>query len=116
MLTSARSWNYGDSLFMVLKPAVYRHQEHDLVLGEIALFVGEHFIVSVRHGTAGDLSRVRRRIEARPDLLRLGTSAVLHGILDQVVDDYRAIATDLEQQIEQEVEAEVLLPKGDCSP
>nr|MDQ6949232.1 hypothetical protein [Actinomycetota bacterium] len=100
----------------VLKPARYRRREHAVELGEIFLFVGTHFVVSVRHGKATELSGVRHAIEARPDLLRMGPSAVLHGILDHVVDDYRAATTDLEQQIEEEIEAEVLLPKSRCSP
>src|SRR3984893_11333490 len=107
---------YGDSLFMVLKPARYLDRDKRVELGEILLFVGEHFLVSVRHGRASELSGVRNMVESRPDLMRLGPSGALHEILDKVVDDYRSVVTDLEQQIAEEVEAEVLLPNGSCSP
>jgi magnesium transporter len=55
-------------------------------------------------------------MERSPALAKLGPSSALHGILDKVVDDYRSVLTDLEQQIAEEVEAEVLLPNGNCSP
>jgi magnesium transporter len=108
--------HYGDSLFMVLKPARYIEEDKRVELGEILLFVGRHFLVSVRHGRASELSGVRRLIESRPDLMRLGPGSALHGILDKVVDDYSLVVTDLEQQIAEEVEAEVLLPNGRVSP
>ncbi len=107
---------YGDSLFMVLKPARYLYEDKHVEVGEILLFVGQHFLVSVRHGRASELTGVRHMIESRPDLVRMGPGSALHGILDKVVDDYRLVVTDLEQQIADEVEAEVLLPNGKCSP
>ena len=105
---------YGDSLFVVLRPTTYVRQQHDVRVGEILLFVGPNFVVSVRHGEAGELAGVRRRIEARPDLLRLGSGAVVYAILDHVVDGYRHVAEDMEDQIQDEIEAEVLLPGGEC--
>jgi magnesium transporter len=108
--------HYGDSLFLVLKPAHYVDGDKRVEVGEILLFVGEHFLVSVRHGPASELSGVRQTVESRPDLMRLGPGSALHGILDKVVDDYRSVLTDLEQQIAEEVEAEVLLPNGSVSP
>jgi magnesium transporter len=75
-------------------------------LGEILLFVGEGFIVAVRHGEASGLKEVRRNLELRPDFLANGPSAVLYGIVDRVVDDYIPVVTGLEDDIEQ-VEAEV---------
>jgi magnesium transporter len=107
---------YGDSLFIVLRPTIYAREQHDVQVGEILLFVGANFIVSVRHGEAGELAGVRRSIEARPDLLRLGPGAVLYAILDRVVDGYRKVAEDMEDQIQDEIEAEVLLPDGECGP
>ena len=107
---------YGDSLFIVLKPTRYVPSEHDIQVGEILLFVGAKFVISVRHGEAGELSSVRRTIEARPDLLRLGPSAVVYAILDSVVDGYRKVAADLEDQIQEEIEAEVLLPNASVGP
>lgn len=107
---------YGDSLFIVLKPTIYVAAAHDVQIGEILLFVGEKFIVSVRHGEPGELTVVRKTIESRPDLLRLGPSAVVYAILDSVVDGYRKVAADLEDQIQDEIEAEVLLPNGKIGP
>jgi magnesium transporter len=103
---------YGDSLFIVIRPTVYLREQHDVQVGEILLFVGPNFVVSVRHGQAGELAGVRRAIEGRPDLLRLGPSAVVYGVLDHVVDGYRRVSEDMEDQIQDEIEAEVLLPGG----
>lgn len=107
---------YGNSLFMVLRPTLYVREQHDVRVGEILLFVGPNFVVSVRHGEEGALAGVRRTIEARPDLLRLGPGAVVYGILDHVVDGYRRVSQDMEDQIQDEIEAEVLLPGGECGP
>jgi magnesium transporter len=94
---------YGDSLFLVLKTA--RWEDGDVELGEILLFVGEGFIVSVRHGETA-LHDVRLRLEERPDLLRCGPGAALHAIVDKVVDDYEPVIEQLDAAIK-EVEAEV---------
>jgi len=107
---------YGDSLFIVLKPTLYVPAEHDVQVGEILLFVGRKFIVSVRHGEVGELIGVRKTIESRPDLLKHGPSAVVYAILDNVVDGYRKVVNDLEDQIQEEIEAEVLLPNGKAGP
>jgi magnesium transporter len=97
---------YGDALFMVLKTARYVDPEEVIALGEIMLFVGSDFIVTVRHGQQSQLTQVRERIEADPDHLRCGTGAVLHAILDQVVDDYFPATRGVEDDIE-EIETQV---------
>jgi len=107
---------YGNSLFIVLNPTLYVPAEHDVQVVEILLFVGERFVISVRHGEAGELASVRRAIEARPDLLRHGPGAVVYAIMDAVVDGYRKVSADMEDQIQDEIEAEVLLPNGTCGP
>jgi magnesium transporter len=94
---------YGDSLFLVLKTA--RWESGDVELGEILLFVGDGFIVSVRHGETA-LHDVRLRLEERPDLLKCGPGAALHAIVDRVVDDYEPVVAQLDAAIK-EVEAEV---------
>ncbi|MGH3103602.1 MAG: magnesium/cobalt transporter CorA [Gaiellaceae bacterium] len=96
---------YGDSLFVVLKTARYVEDEAAIELGEILLFVGEDFIVSVRHGETA-LHDVRLRMEARPDLLRCGPGAALHAIVDRVVDDYEPVIEALDGAIK-DVEGEV---------
>src|SRR3954447_17308400 len=100
---------YEDTLFVVLKTACYIDETEDVETGEILLFVGDGFIVSVRHGDASDLHGVRTQAEERGDLLRCGTSAVLHAIIDRVVDDYEPVLVGIEDAIE-EVEQEVFSP------
>ena len=96
---------YDDTLFVVLKTARYLDEIDEVELGEIQLFVGEGFIVTVRHGET-KLHDVRLRLEQRPDLLRLGPAAALHAIIDRVVDDYGPIIGSLEHDVRQ-VEADV---------
>jgi magnesium transporter len=96
---------YGDSLFLVLKTARYVDETEEIELGEIQIFVGEGFIITVRHGET-KLHDVRLQLEQRPDLLKLGPGAALYAIIDRVVDDYVPISAGLEQDI-RDVEAEV---------
>ena len=103
---------YDDTLFLVLKSARYVDDEEALEIGEIMLFVHRGFIVSVRHGQASALADVRAQIEARPDLLRCGPGAVLHAIVDRVVDDYEVVVEGVENDV-QEVEAQVFSPDAD---
>jgi magnesium transporter len=101
---------YGDSLFVVLKTARYVDSDEMVELGEIMLFIGDGFVVVVRHGQATELRSVRGRMESRPDMLRRGPGAVLLAIVDQVVDDYVPVVEALDndiQQIEQEVFSEL---------
>lgn len=97
---------YEDTFLLVLKPARYDDPSESIELGEILVFVGEGFVVAVRHGEATPLARVRQRLEERPDLLVHGPGAVVHAILDHVVDGYFPVVAGLEQDVE-EVEAEV---------
>lgn len=97
---------YEETFLLVLKPARYDDPSESIELGEILIFVGEGFVVAVRHGSATPLATVRQRLERRPDLLVHGPGAVVHGILDHVVDEYFPVVAGLEQDVE-EVEAEV---------
>lgn len=101
---------YGDSLFMVLHPARYIDATETVEFGEILLFVGADFLISVRHGAASALHEVRLQVEQRPDLLRCGPGAILHAIVDRVVDDYQPVINGIENDIE-EVEADVFSPQ-----
>ncbi|MCU1373319.1 MAG: magnesium transporter CorA, partial [Actinomycetia bacterium] len=92
---------YGDNVFVVLKTATYADHEEIVQLGEVMVFVGEHFVVSVRHGEHGSLTDVRDHIEADPERLRCGPTAVLHAIVDHVVDQYDAVGADLDVDIDQ---------------
>jgi magnesium transporter len=87
-----------DQLFVVLKTARY-FEPDTLEFGEILIFVGDTFIVSVRHGQATPLHEVRVALEKRPEMLRCGGGAVLHAIMDKVVDDYTPVLTNLDADI-----------------
>jgi magnesium transporter len=100
---------YDDTLFVVLKTAHYHDDTETVEIGEILLFVGDGFIVTVRHGTASELHDVRLKSEKRPDLLRCGPGAVLHAIVDRVVDDYEPVLAGIEDDIE-ELEEDVFSP------
>jgi magnesium transporter len=102
---------YDDTLFVVLKPARYLEDDEVVEFGEILAFVGRHFILVVRHGEATELTTVRRSLESRQDLLALGPSAVLHAIMDRIVDAYDPVAAELARDID-EVESEVFSVNG----
>ena len=90
---------YGDSLLVVLKPARYAAGEQEVEFGEILIFVGDGFIITVRHGEAA-LHAVRLWTEERPDLLRCGPGAALYAIVDRIVDDYQPVIDALDRDIE----------------
>ena len=79
---------YGHTLFAVLRPARYLDDVEKVEFGELHVFVGPDFVVTVRHAESPDLAQVRRRLEQTPELLRLGPEAVFYAILDQLVDEY----------------------------
>ena len=97
---------YGETVFMVLKAAHYDDAKEEVDFGELHLFAGANFIVTVRHSEGPDLSVVRRRMEKSPDALKEGTEAVLYGILDAVVDGYSPVVAGLANDID-EIETQV---------
>jgi magnesium transporter len=97
---------YGDTLFLVLKTARYVDPDEVITLGDIMLFVGRDFILSVRHGAGSGLTQVRERVESDEKMLRCGTGAVLHAIVDHVVDEYFPALEGVENDID-EIEAQV---------
>lgn len=92
---------YEDSLFLVLKTLRYIDRTSDIETGEVMAFVGDGFVVTVRHAQASSLAPARRRLEADPDLVRWGPSAALYVICDAVVDAYLSIAGEVEYDLEQ---------------
>ena len=94
-----------------------RYVEHDeltatsevVETGEIMVFIGMDFVITVRHGGHGSLGALREGLEDEPELLAKGPSAVLHAIADHVVDDYLAVADAVQDDID-EVETEVFSP------
>jgi len=105
---------YDETLFVVLRPARYVDETETVEFGEVHVFVGEDFVVTVRHGKASGLGRVRKRLEGDPDLLRLGPEAILYAVMDQVADDYGPVVAGLENDID-EIETEVFSGKPGVS-
>jgi magnesium transporter len=97
---------YGDVLFVVLRPARYLDESEEVEFGEVHVFVGPDFVVTVRHSEAPDFGAVRRRLESQPDLLRRGPEAVLYAIVDKVVDGYYPVVAGVGNDID-EIETEV---------
>ncbi|MET8011710.1 magnesium and cobalt transport protein CorA [Streptomyces sp. NPDC005271] len=101
---------YGETLFVVLRAARYLDAPEEVDFGEMHVFVGPDFVITVRHGAAPDLSAVRGRMESTPELLALGPEAVLYAILDAVVDGYAPVVAGVQNDID-EIETEVF--RGD---
>ena len=97
---------YGDTLFCVLRTARYVDDTETVEFGEVHVFASPHSVVTVRHGEALDIGAVRRALESRPDLLRRGPVAILHAIMDRVLDDYAPVVAGVENDID-EIEDEV---------
>ncbi|MBA3339052.1 MAG: magnesium/cobalt transporter CorA [Geodermatophilaceae bacterium] len=107
---------YDDMLFMVLKTAGY--VEHDeltatsqiVETGEVMVFLGANYVITVRHGRLSPLRGLRQRLEEQPELLALGPAAVLWGVADGIVDEYVVVADAVEDDVD-EVEAQVFSPE-----
>ena len=97
---------YGDVLFVVLRPARYVDPVEVVEIGEVHLFLGPAFVITVRHAEEPDLKEVRHRLEGDPDLLRQGPYAVLYAILDKIVDDYGPVLDGLQNDVD-EIEVQV---------
>ncbi|MBW8704207.1 Magnesium transport protein CorA [Streptomyces sp. MBT84] len=108
---------YGDTLFAVFKTVCYvEHKEltatSEIVnTGEIMVFIGPAFVITVRHGRHGSLGPLREELEAHPHRLAKGPAAVLHAIADHVVDDYLSVTDAVQEDIDQ-VEMDVFADNG----
>ena len=97
---------YDDTLFLVLKTVNYVPHESVVLAreivetGEVMVFVGNNFVVTVRHGGHGGLADVRKRMDADPEHSRLGPYAVMHAIADHVVDHYVEVTNLMESDID----------------
>ena len=97
---------YDDTLFLVLKTVNYVPHEsvaqarQIVETGEIMIFVGKNFVVTVRHGEHGGLHDVRKEMDANPAQMRLGPYAVMHAIADHVVDHYLEVSGLVESDID----------------
>jgi magnesium transporter len=97
---------YDKTLFVVLRAAQYLDDREEVEFGELHLFIGPNFVITVRHAESPDLSVVRTRLESTPELLARGTEAVLYAILDAVVDGYAPVVAGLANDID-EIETQV---------
>ena len=104
---------YDDTLFVVLRPARYVDEVEEVEFGEIHVFVGPRFVLTVRHSEAPEFGTVRQRLEHEPELLRRGPEAVLYAVLDKVVDGYYPVVAGLGNDID-EIEAEVFSGDPRC--
>jgi len=97
----AKLERYDNILFVVLRPARYMDEEERVEFGEVHVFVGPDFVLTIRHAESPNLAMVRHRMEGTPELLALGPEAVLYAILDQVVDEYGPVVAGLENDIDE---------------
>jgi magnesium transporter len=100
---------YDDMLFLVLKTLWYVDEQDAVETGEINLFVGPDFVITVRHGEGIDLAASRRDLERRAQVLEHGPMAVMYAICDRVVDEYEKVGASLEVDVD-EVEESVFSP------
>jgi len=89
---------YGDSLFTVLHTVEIAGGE--LSVGEVAVFVGRNYVLSVRQRTERGFQDVRARCEREPDLMRHGAGYVLYALMDAVVDRYVPVLDAVETELE----------------
>jgi magnesium transporter len=94
---------YDDSLFVVLQTLepISDAVDTSLITGEVAIFVGRNYVLSVRHRTQKGFNDVRARCEREPELLRHGSGFVLYALMDTVVDRYFPILNSMESELEQ---------------
>ncbi len=97
----AKLERYGHTLFVTLRPARYLDVDERVEFGELHVFVGADFVVTIRHSESPDLANVRTRLERQPELLALGPEAVLYAVLDEVVDEYLPVVAGLENDIDE---------------
>ncbi|WP_189921019.1 magnesium and cobalt transport protein CorA [Kitasatospora xanthocidica] len=100
---------YQGSLFIALKTLGYAPGAHVVTVGEVMVFLGHDFVMTVRHGEDSPLGGLRSRLEQEPELLRYGPSSVLHSVADTIVDGYVEVATGLQADLD-ELEADIFAP------
>jgi magnesium transporter len=108
----AKMEDYGRHYFVVLRTVRYDEAREEVEFGEIHVFAGPGFAITLRHGRASELSSSRQRLEARPELLEEGPVSVIWAVLDKVVDDYEPVAARLGADVE-EVEVRVFETRTD---
>ncbi len=108
---------FGDDLFMVISTVAYVDHEEltetsEIVsTGQVMVFLGDHFVITVRRGEHAQLSELRRSLEADPQRLAQGPSTVLYAIADKIIDDYMEVVHEFETDLD-EVETRVFSRQG----
>ena len=108
---------HESDIFLALRTLAYvdrvdREAGGDVVeTGAVMVFLGEYFVITIRHGKHASMAGLRRRLEDNPDQLALGPSAVLHAVTDKAVDDYLAVVDSVQQDLE-EIETTVFAPRA----
>jgi magnesium transporter len=97
---------YDNTIFVVMKTLRYIEETSDVETGEVMLFVGDRFVVTVRRGEANPLAGVRQGLEGNADGMRHGAIAVVHAVMDSIVDNYVSIDAELQKDLE-DIEASV---------
>jgi len=100
---------YDDSMFLTLKTLWYVDAEDAVETGEINIFAGRDFVITVRHGRGQELHSARARLESDSAILTHGPSAVIYAVCDSVVDGYTDVVRELEVDVD-EIEASVFSP------
>ena len=108
----AKIEQYESSLFMVLKTLRYIEATSDIETGEVMVFTGDRFVVTVRRGEANPLAGVRSRLEVATERLRHGPDAVLHAVMDSVVDNYVLVDREVSMDLDA-IETQVFAATGD---
>jgi len=96
--------------FVLVKVLTYQPETHEVDVGQVSVFVGPHYVVTVRHGTTRDLRELRDRVARRPDVLVRGPYGLLHAVVDQVVDGYLVVGEQVQAAVE-ELEERVFSPR-----
>lgn len=97
----AKLERYGETMFVVLRPASYDDRNERVDFGEVHLFVGRQFVITVRRGAVPDLTAAREALEAEPQFLGTGPEAMLTAFLDVIVDGYAPVVAGLVNDIDQ---------------
>ncbi len=91
---------YEGSLLVVLKTLRYVEDTSDIETGEVMVFLGDRFVVTVRRGEGNPLAGVRHRLEENAEHLSLGPAAALHAVMDSVVDNYMLVDREIFEDLD----------------
>jgi magnesium transporter len=97
----AKLERYGDMTFLVLQPARYMDDSETVEFGEVHIFVGPGYVITVRHAENPNLAAVRHQLEANPQVLALGPFAVVWAVCDDIIDQYLPVVKGIENDIDE---------------